>query len=215
MTCWTERAVLALAVALAIAGIVVGAKTNQTAVAGGLIALAPVLVIAYQSVQTRRAAAASRELVLEAQRDRDLALQPVLVASIAVLAGDSSPVVQLQNIGRGPAIRVRIFWRVNALPRYTRQVGLHLGAGVTLPAAYQPAPGIANIQEGPGLQLSGLANEVPAEVVGLYEPDNFIAYCLDQLGNWLRFNLRTGEPPKVWREDRERPPEWAGFREYQ
>lgn len=38
---WLERAVVAVAVALAIAGIVVGAETNQTAIAGGLIALAP------------------------------------------------------------------------------------------------------------------------------------------------------------------------------
>ena len=213
-----EIEVFAFAGALAVAAVVVGASTGNAAVAGALAVLSPVAVIVYQSFWTRRAAEASLAIVRETQRDRELAVQPVLIASTAVLAGNGSPVVQLQNIGRGPAIRVRIFWRVNTVPRYTSQVELHLGAGATLPAAYHPAPGIANTQEGPGLQLTGqrLANEVPAEVVGFHQPENFIAYCLDQLGNRLRFNLRTGEPPKVWpSNDEAPPPDWAGFLELQ
>lgn len=38
--------------------------------------------------------------------------------------------------------------------------------------------------------------------------DDLWAYCLDQLGNARRFNLRTGDPPEISRHDAP-PEEWA------
>ena len=208
MARWIERAVLGLAVALAIAGIVVGAKTNQTAIAGGLIALAPVLVIAFQSVQTRRAVdaahadvVASRQLAVEAQRDRELAVQPFITGRNA-RSDERGQWVSLDNIGHGPAIQLRVLYRV--------QGAVHWNSGSLLLGAGESRPSSA-LQELLLLDRQLGASAVSDSIVS--EPAPLMAYCRDQLGNWLRFNLRTGDAPEMWHAN-DPSPEWAGFSEY-
>lgn len=205
-----ERLLLASALLLAAVGITVGSLTTQSALAGGLIALAPVLVIGYQSVQTRRAvdaarddAAASRQLALEAQRDRELAVQPFVTLGDRSGATPHGPTVSLRNIGRGPAIQLRvlqrragaIFWNADAIL---------LASGETLPDANSPLDGppllVLSNQRG----AAGVRDYVVSET----SPHDLAAYCLDQLGNRLRFNLRTGDPPEIWRAS-DQPPEWS------
>ena len=68
-------------------------------------------------IQTRASVAVSQtetnatlKLVKEARRDRELAIQPILRLRHAV------PTMEVQNIGRGPALRVRLFtWRADTI----------------------------------------------------------------------------------------------------
>jgi len=205
-----ERLILASALMLAVAGITVGSFTGQSALAGGLIALSPVLVIGYQSVQTRRAvdaaredAAASRQLALEAQRDRELAVQPFVTVGDRSGGSPQGPTISLRNIGRGPAIQLRVLqWQAGAI--FWNPAALLLASGESVP------PDTSPLSDPPLIALSNQRGATGARdyVVSSTTPYDLAAYCLDQLGNRLRFNLRTGEPPELWRGD-DPPPEWA------
>lgn len=216
-----ERAVIAVAAALAVVAIVVGATTSNTAVAGALAVLSPVSVIAYQSVQTRLAvdasraeADASRQLANEAQRDRELALQPFVTGKDN--SSQSRPQVSLRNIGRGPAIQLRVLLRRSGSIHWNSAAVL-LAASESLPPPVSSVPTPMDAFIAPAMlhfDRERDASGVRSYIVDETQPHDLAAYCLDQLGNWLRFNLRTGEPPKMWRPG-DPPPEWAGFRDYQ
>lgn len=211
----TEKLILISAAALVAVGIIVGSATGESALAGGLIAMAPVLVVGYQSVQTRRAvdaaredAAASRQLAVEAQRDRELAVQPFVTAGDRASSGASGPGVSLRNIGRGPAIQLRVLqWHAGAV--YWNPTAILLASGEWLPDTRNP------LSDHPLLQLSKQrgATGVSDYIVSAGSPHDLVAFCLDQLGNRLRFNLRTGDPPAIWRAS-DPPPEWADSLSY-
>lgn len=150
---------------------------------------------------------ATLALVSEAGRDRDLAVQPVLVLT-AEQAGSSSPrhAVQLRNIGRGPAIRTRVFLWAEGAVHWNAGPGFPVAAGETLPREALGAParcmpldreqGAASVSDLPGGERP-MANE------------DLWAYCLDQLGNALKFNLRTGDPPDISRSSDPQRPAWV------
>ncbi len=157
-------------------------------VAGGLALVTAVMAAAkvWLGWQTRAAVKVSEKeaeatvaLGSEARRDRELAIQPVLIL------GRQGPSIEIKNIGRGPALRARIFlWRKDVL-YWSQGYGFAVAAGaielVTL-----------------GGNSSRLGTPDMSNISGEYSPDeDFWAYRLDQLGNALRFNLRTGGPPLV------------------
>lgn len=192
---------VALAATLAVAAIVVGITTSNAAVAGALAVLAPVAVITYQSVQTRRAVdtghedvEASRQLAREAREDRKLAVRPFVALGDcgATYELGGTPTVQLRNIGAGPAIRVRVVqWCSDAV---------HWSAEGLLAAGEMVPPAVFNDLGTELLPLIRLDSQqahqlVDEAIVSPKDKQDLAAYCLDQLGNPLRFNLRTGEPP--------------------
>lgn len=151
---------------------------------------------------------ATLALVGEARRDSDLAVQPVLVLSAESASGTPTEhAVRLRNIGRGPAIRTRVFrWAGGAL-FWNSGPGFPLAAGETfppLPATGVPSPGLLlDRQRG----ASGVS-----DIPGGERPtadENLSVICLDQLGNALRFNLRTGDPPELSRPNDPQRPTWA------
>jgi hypothetical protein len=95
-----ERPVIALALGFAVAGIIVGSTTGQSALAGGLIALAPVVVIAYQSVLTRLAVA-----IGQAEVDASLKQAAASLAQ-AEAAGNQVKVAELQLAALGRPVVV-------------------------------------------------------------------------------------------------------------
>jgi hypothetical protein len=48
------------------------------------------------------------------------------------------------------------------------------------------------------------------DIPGSEKPnEDWWAFCLDQLGNALQFNLRTGDPPEVSRHDDQERQAWV------
>jgi hypothetical protein len=139
---------------------------------------------------------ATLALVGEARRDRELAVQPVLVA-VRIERADATPVLQIRNIGPGPAVGIRVLHRTGGEVFWTARL-FHLSSGETYPSDAALFP----LQERRG------AAWVQAAFVGEQPPEDICAYCVDQLGNALRFRLRTGEPTQVWRPGTT-PPLWA------
>lgn len=218
-----EQSLVGAAVLLAVVGILVGSLTSEAALAGGLIALAPVIVIAYQSIYTRRAvdastseAEAARQQVEESRQDRELGVRPVLVRigdhepaiDVSTSTATTHPLVHIRNIGRGPALRVRVF-RGFADWVFFSQRSVSLAAGEETDSD-PDAIVIGGLET--FLELSGSrgpGHSVPAEIVSAAEPSTeLVAYCVDQLGNRLRFNLRTEDPPRTSPRDDAEPPRW-------
>lgn len=207
----TEVVTLGLAVVLVAVGVVVAATSGNTSVAAGLIALAPIVVIGYQSVQTRRAvdvsqgeAKATLALVREAQRDRQLSVQPLIIEGPSQQRrGDGTIGVQVRNVGRGPAIGLRVFaWNAGEV--------FWSGGRVTVPAG-EAFPRLSEGILGQDAQFLHLTERrgqggMSAEYCG--QSDGLVAYCHDQLGNGLRFSLRRPGPPDLWDRGAAQPP-WA------
>lgn len=57
--------------------------------------------------------------------------------------------------------------------------------------------------------IDALSGGVPnLTVLGNGPTSNLVAYCVDLLGNRLRFNLRIAGPPSVWERGAEEEPTW-------
>ncbi len=153
-------------------------------------------------------AEATVALGTEARRDRDLAVQPVLVLIEEQASGTPTyHAVRLRNIGRGPAIRTRVFrWAGGAL-FWNSGPGFPLAAGETHPPV--PTPGAPS----PALHLDSQRGASGVkDIPGGERPtadQNLLAICLDQVGNALYFNLRTGDPPVLSRPSDPERPAWA------
>ena len=159
-----ERPVIALAFILAVAGIIVGSLTKQSAIAGGLIALAPVVVIGYQSVLTRLAVAvgqdevnASLKQAEAASRQVDIARQQVDVAEMQ-LAALVRPVVVPGSRPSGHPLNGSD-WGVYARPPTFERTGWRVGVV------------IRNVGSGPAFLdriLLGIENRPGAVCVGTW-----------------------------------------------
>jgi hypothetical protein len=185
-------------------GLWVAATTGNAALGAGLVALATMAVILYQSVQTRRAvevgareAEASVAMLEEARRDRELAVRPFLDLTVHITTDNLPPVVYagVRNVVNGPAINVRVLRRLVGEVLWNDEFILR-------PGEVHPT------LEGSGIPLTNRRGfrEVDPALVGERPPDDLIAYCQDLLGNGLRFRLRTGEPPEEWRRGEAQPP---------
>ncbi len=134
------------------------------------------------ATQAANEATATLALVEETRRDRELGVQPILRA-ISSGSNDYGPSVVLENIGSGPALRTVVFiWAQGAL-HWSTDANIAIAAG----------------EHGPGMGLTGQVGAAARSVKGVLgsertDQDQW-AYCIDQLGNMLAFNLRTGEPP--------------------
>ena len=182
---WLTGVVAVGTVLLAVGTFVMAWQTRKSVKEAGKVANA-----------AKEEADATLALVGEARRDRDLAVQPVLVLTKEE-AGGTPPrhAVRLRNIGRGPAIRARVFrWAEGAL-YWNSGSGFPLAAGETVP------PGPTGEAPSPCLHLdqqrgaSGVT-DIPGEERPRGD-QNLLAFCLDQLGNALMFNLRTVRPPRT------------------
>jgi hypothetical protein len=162
----------------------------------GLAVVTAIMAIAtvYLGIQTRQSitvsqseANATLDLVKETRRDRELGIQPVIVLL------REAPYGQVKNIGRGPALKTRIFlFRGDAL-YWTKRFA---ASADSKPIDFQfetPRPQL-NPQHMP-------RSAAPSE--------NLWAYCVDQLGNALRFDLRSGDPPAISRPTDDDRPMWA------
>ena len=141
---------------------------------------------ASEAEQAGKEATATREMVDEVRRDRTLNWQPYLVSGRN--AGDVS-VVAVQNIGRGPALRLvyceQMPGPIWLLSKRRQAIG-----------AAQPA----------NLQLRGIPNPPP-----MYLMSDIALMCNDQFGNWLRFDPAKGEPEVCPRDSTDRPAWVAWF----
>lgn len=155
--------------------------------------------IAKSAAAAQAEADATLALVAEARTDRELEVQPLLTlgaeqAVMPLRPGETNvPWLQVRNVGRGPALTVRIVQYLSGEMFWSE--GRFL-----IPAGEQFPPASPTLNGGrPMLPLSdhrGISSVDP-NFVGS-DPDNIVAYCRDQLGNGLRFAVRTGEPPEVW-----------------
>ncbi|HVC42678.1 MAG TPA: hypothetical protein VND54_11935 [Candidatus Saccharimonadales bacterium] len=198
--------ILALVTAvMAVATVVLGIKTAASV----KVAKEAVLV-------AKEEADATLALVRGAREDRELAARPI-VYSLSDTVRDvtpelkATPVIVVRNIGNGPAIRTRVIrWHAGRW-RYTAGWGEAIAAAETFPQQPEPEPtphgGVSDPLYWP---LAGHreADEMPGIPTRRGLKDDLWAYCLDQLGNALRFNLRTGDPPEISRHDAT-PEEWA------
>jgi hypothetical protein len=183
----TLTAVLGAAtVLMAGATIYLGRQTRDSVRVGAKVA---------QAAQAE--ADATVALVNEARRDRELAVQPVLLIEQSGDLDNGIPILQLRNIGRGPAIGVRAVQR-NAGEVFWNVEPFHIASDASYPA------------RGGCFSLEGRrgAGSVEPALVGEAHTDDLYAYCFDQLGNSLRFRLRRSDPPTVWRPGEPRP-DWA------
>src|ERR1700736_2980277 len=81
----------------------------------------------------QREADASFALVRETQRDRELAVQPVLVVGDERKAPGHDLAVRVHNVGRGPAMLVRVFARQGNAMYWNSGPGITVGPGETEP----------------------------------------------------------------------------------
>lgn len=185
--------------------------TTQDWFTGG-VALATLLMAGttvYLGVQTRRAVKAAQKeadatlaLVEQARQDRELAVQPVLVLSLEADGDDRGPQVQLRNLGRGPAIRTRVFrWKSGAV--HWNGDSFVVAADETYPPLSPKADESYRLLQ----RQRGATGEhdIPGNDAS---PNDLWAYCLDQLGNTIQFNLRTGDPPVMSRPADVNRPSW-------
>jgi hypothetical protein len=193
---------------------------------GSVIAVATVVLVIVTSVYVwltgQMAVAADKEatatnrLAREMTEDRELSVRPVLVCIEASLGTTTradgvsykAPAVIIRNIGRGPAINVVIWGRYQG--KSFAAYGITVATG-----EIHPSPNVSTVPATLSTRsLNYVANSAedadPAgAVVGEADDANLFAYCGDQLGTRLRFNLRRSiEPPEVWRRGEPAPP-WA------
>jgi hypothetical protein len=196
-----------------VAGIVVGFVAQNPAGAAGLVAAGTALVIFYQSYQTRKAADATKadadasaKMLTEVQHDRELGVRPVIVL-INSVADNGTLGVQVENVGRGPAIGLRIVqWHAGEV--FWSQPAT-VAPGSTLPAGLETVYLMGTAIQWTTLEGHLGAASVDPDLAQRDHPNDLIGYCIDLLGNGLRFRLRVGEPPTVWRPTTEAEPPWA------
>ena len=181
----------------------------QWLIAGATLALAGVTV--FLGLQTRDAARetakaakaaqadadASAALVDETRRGRALEVRPWIAFGGSSGETDGMPAHRVRNIGRGPALSVRL------VQKAAGEVFWSIGTFFIPPGEYVPA------SEGQMVPLGdrrGAASVEPS--LAGDGRNNVVAYCRDELGNGLRFVMRTGEPPEVWLRGSP-PPPWA------
>jgi hypothetical protein len=111
--------------------------------------------------------------------------------------------VQLRNIGRGPAIRTRVFKWVDGALWWNRGTGFSVAAGETFPASER---GLRPFLDLSGMQTAAGVSGIPG---GETTNQDLFVICLDQLGNTLLFNMRTGDPPGLSRPSDQERPAWA------
>jgi hypothetical protein len=124
---------------------------------------------------------------LESMRlDRELAWRPYIVSS-----PPGHPTVDLRNVGRGPALDCFYVehddqnWYV-VMERVTIEAG---GSVMRLPLTAMPG---------------AFPNELTADYPG---PQRYVI-CMDQFGNWLKFD-RHALAVDLWRPDEGEPPPWV------
>jgi len=191
---WLTGVVAGGTVLLALATFVLALQTRTSVTEAGKVANA-----------AKEEADATLALVREARRDRDLAVQPVLVLGKEQAGGAGfRPGVQLRNIGRGPAIRTRVFLWAGGDVLWNPGPGFHVASGEAYPP---PTVSIAI----PCLPLDEQQSaDSVTDIPGSEHPmADLLAICLDQLGNALMFNLRTGNPPVLSRPSDPDRPTWA------
>ncbi|MGH7685606.1 MAG: hypothetical protein ACREN2_02145 [Candidatus Dormibacteria bacterium] len=161
----------------------------------------------------RTAAAAQAEadasllLVEETRKDREMEVRPVLTlgnksGTVPFGSGGSVPGLRLRNIGRGPALTVRVVQYLSGEVFWSEGL-FQIPAGEDYPHE-TPATGPEPLL--PLTDRRGFGVVEPS-LFGS-DPDNVAFYCRDQLGNGLRFRPRTGEPPDVWRRG-DTAPAWS------
>ena len=133
---------------------------------------------------------------------------PVALAPVVMVS--EAPAVQVQNVGRGPAIGLRIVkWHAGEI-FWSEPVTI--APGQTVPAQLERDSGVGLGMVRQWLYL-GEGHEgftaVDPRLAQRDKPNDLVAYCLDLLGNGLRFRLRVGEPPTVWHPASEVEPPWA------
>jgi hypothetical protein len=219
------------ALVLAVGGVMLGWLSHDAVVGAGLIALATMVVILYQSLQTRLAADETRraaqatkadadasvKMLDEVRKDRELNAQPVVILLRSIPnTGKGTAGVQVENVGRGPAIGLRVVQLVGGELLWSEPTTL--AAGRTLPSDVEvlvrEMGGIIRTGETNWLHLGGEDRRrgiasVDASFAEPEQPNDLIAYCKDQLGNGLRFRLRIGEPPLTWHPSTEPEQDWA------
>ncbi len=161
--------------------------------------------------QSARQGEATRSLAEETNRDRALAVIPLLVLL------DEPPIgireepwiaVRVRNVGNGSALNF-VVWMLAAGDVF-RSAG---SAGTGFNGALHLAPGDL-FETGPAQNMlyvgkeHGYLDPGPA-VVGNGPTANLAAYCGDSFGNRYRFKLRTGDPPEIWERGADAP-SWAG-----
>jgi hypothetical protein len=156
-------------------------------------------------------AEATRALAEETNRDRALAVIPLLVLVDEPPTGireEPWVAVRIRNVGNGSALNV-VVWML-AAGEVLRSAGR---AGTGFNGALHLAPGDL-FETGPTQNMRyvgkerGYLDPGPA-VVGNEPAANLAAYCGDSFGNRYRFNLRTSDPPEVWERGADAP-SWAG-----
>ena len=145
---------------------------------------------------------ASLALVQETRRDRELEIQPVLVLADERKASGQMLSVRIRNVGRGPAMQLRVFERQGNAMYWNSGPGITVGPGET-----EPTNALDGTPTFLGLTSDHGAVGVSSFVLGP-KPNAAVAYCIDQLGNRLRFDLDAGGPPDMWPREAE-PPKWA------
>ena len=191
---WPAIALVVLTGALALATLYLAWQTRNS-----------VAEIAKSASAAQAEAKATLALVEEARKDRELAVQPVIVLGDpqgdTEMAGRSVPQVQVRNVGRAPALTVRLL--------------RNWGGEVCWSQDFRVVPPEGEVfqRDSPAYDaqtflLFGHGDPSTVEPGVIHESEDVVAYCRDQLGNGLRFALRNAEPPEVWRRG-DKPPRWA------
>ena len=190
---WITGILAFVTAVMAIATVVLGAKTAAS------VKVAKELVVV-----AKQEADATLELARGAREDRELAVQPVLVT---LYSGDdgAKPEVVVRNIGRGAAIRTRVLqWKAGEL-FWTPGSGVPIAAGETYPRQADPMV-LANYWSFHGRRGAASVPDIPGSDK---DGEDLWAYSLDQLGNALKFNLRTGDPPELSRREDDPRKRWV------
>lgn len=183
-------AIAAVAVAMLVVATIAWHLSNETAT------LTLTAILGVGAVGTLVVAAVQAQASIS---DRELGVQPFLLRD--GYSDSTPPGVILRNIGRGPAVNVRVFHLRNGVT-YWNATGIAIAAGERAPVQVSMVGADFLL-----LEQQARPGRIPDAVVGA--PENLVAYTVDQLGNELRFNLRTAEPPKVRRRGRRATP-WSG-----
>lgn len=183
---WTSVAVAGTSGLVAIATLVLAGFTRSTAKAA---------VRAVQAAEVE--AAATQQLASEAQRDRELVYQPVLdIKSPGTASGSRS--VEIKNIGGGPALNVRCYFR-------DEDGWGQSDRSLSLPA--RSAERILVPRSSMGSSPDDLFDS-PAGVASCSKSLVVVAVGEDVLGNRWRF-LPGFQPEGPVRRDDPAPPAWA------
>lgn len=181
---WAAVGLDAVTLALAAATVYLALQTKQS-----------VKEAARTAGAAKAEADATVDLVKEARIDRELEVQPVIVGEtygpITVAEGQIAPALQVRNIGRGPALTVRVLKNLDGEVFWSEGLFAIPPGGQTFPP-YSPA-NPAQI-----FPLTGQASPTAVEPSLILAAEDVVVYCRDQLGNGLRFNVRAGKPPELW-----------------